>query len=80
MAIRKLHQIGFSGEIALAGDPCDEVVRGLHAVSGLGESGEVWEGIWRCPRWAANLGCLAGRLFGPAIDIVGTMAKVAEKF
>ena len=35
--IRELHKVGFAGEITLAGNSGDEIIGGLHAVTGLGE-------------------------------------------
>ena len=37
VAIREFHQVRLAGEIALAGNAVDEVIGGLHAVTGRGE-------------------------------------------
>ena len=60
-AIREFHQVGFAGEIALAGNAGDEVLGGLHAVTGLGEFvaqmiRALGSGILRAVANEANIG------------------------
>ena len=37
MAIREFHQVGFAGEITLAGNSGDEIIGGLHPITGPAE-------------------------------------------
>ncbi len=37
VTVRQFHQVGFAGDVTLAGNSGDEVIRRLHAVAGRGE-------------------------------------------